>query len=102
MLLIIVLVMSSPVSPGPSRSRPSTSRDEPALGARGQDYDELATRMEQQHAKIRAHELAAEERRRFDELCLQEQARRAESRKQYLRQERLARTISTKDRRLLS
>jgi hypothetical protein len=42
------------------------------VDARGQDRDELATRIEQQRAKIRALELAAEEHRRADELRIQE------------------------------
>lgn len=80
----------------------SNSRDEPASGARKQDHDTLAMRLEQQREKIGALELAAEERMRSDELNIQVQARRAQSRKQDLRRQRLARSITIKDRRLLS
>ena len=73
-LLMIILIMSPPISPTSSRSQPSNSRDEAVLTARGQGRDELAERIEQQRAKIRALELAAEERRRSDELRMQEQA----------------------------
>jgi hypothetical protein len=99
---MIVLIMSPPLSPTPSCSQPSNSQDEPILTARGQDQDELATRIEQQRAEIRALELAAEERRRVDELRIQEQARRAESRRQDISQQQLSTAISTEDRRALS
>jgi hypothetical protein len=97
-----ILIMSPPILPNSSPSRPSDSRDRPALTSRALSRDELATKIEQQHAKIRALELAAEDRRRSDERRIQEQARRAESRKQDSCQQRLARTISTKDRVTLS
>ena len=41
--------------------------------------DEMATRIEEQRAKIRALELAVEERRRANEIRIQERARETES-----------------------
>ncbi|KAH8800698.1 hypothetical protein F5884DRAFT_890286 [Xylogone sp. PMI_703] len=76
--------MSSPISPPDSRSRPFNLQDESMLGAGEQGQNELAVRIEQQRAKIRALELAAGERRRADELRIQGQARRAETRGQRL------------------
>jgi hypothetical protein len=73
--------MSSPILPTGSRSQSSDLQDEVILSARSQDRDELATRIEQQGAKIRALKLAVEERRRA-ELRLQERAQRAVSRRQ--------------------
>lgn len=72
----------------------SNSRDELAASSSttSQGQEELAIRIEQQRSKIRALELAAEERRRSNGLRIQEQAREAEFRKQYLRRQRLART----------
>jgi hypothetical protein len=72
------------------------------IDCRWLDRDELATRIEQQRAKIRALELAAEERRRADELRIQEQAQKARSRRQESRQQRLLTAICTADRRVLS
>jgi hypothetical protein len=99
---MIALIMSPPISPTLSRSQPSNPQDELIPTARWQDRDELATRIEQQRAKIRALELAAKERRRVDELRIQEKARRAESRRQDIHQQRLSTAISTEDRRALS
>jgi hypothetical protein len=72
--------MSTPALPTPSSFPPPNLQDEPILYARGHGMDELAAKIEVQRAKVRALELAAEERRRSDELRIQEQARRAESR----------------------
>ena len=90
---MIVVVLFPPVSI-------SNSRERLAAGAPSQAQGELAIRIEQQRSKIQALELAAEERRRSNDLCIQEQTREAESIKQYLRQQQLAGT--THDRCLLS
>jgi hypothetical protein len=68
--------MSPPILRTPSSSLPFNLQNKPILSPEGQSRDELAARIEQQRAKIRALELAAEERRRSDELRIQEQARR--------------------------
>jgi hypothetical protein len=98
---MIILIMSPPTSPTSSRSRPSNSRDEPALTTRGHGRDELATRIEQQRAKIRALEPAAKECRRSDELRNPRTALKSRV-LGWLHQQRLAGTISTKDIRALS
>jgi hypothetical protein len=90
---VIVVVLFPPVSI-------SNSRERLAAGAPSQAQRELAIRIEQQRSKIQALELAAEERRRSNDLCIQEQTREAESIKQYFRQQQLAGT--THDRCLLS
>jgi TolA-binding protein len=72
--------------PTPSGSLSSDLQADPILGARGQVKDELTTRIEEQRAKIRALELAVEERRRADEVRIQERLRETESIKQELRQ----------------
>ncbi|KAL5350975.1 hypothetical protein ACLOAV_004548 [Pseudogymnoascus australis] len=64
-----------------------------ALDAKGQGKDELSVRIEQQRAKIRALELAAEERRRANQPRIQERAREAES----IRRQRLRVAVSTED-----
>ena len=60
---MIVLIISPPILPH-SGSRPSYPQDELIPGPRGHDQDGLATRIEQQRAKIRALELAAKGRGR--------------------------------------
>jgi hypothetical protein len=61
----------------------------------------LVTRIEEQRTKIRALQVAAEERRRTDQLRIQEQSQKVESRRQELRQQRLPIAISIEDRRIL-
>jgi len=78
--------MSPPALPTPSGSPSSDLQADLILGARGHVKDELATRIEEQRAKIRAPELAVEKRRRADEVRIQERARETESIKQELRQ----------------
>jgi hypothetical protein len=79
----IVLLMSTPFLPTPSIPRPSTPPDESFLGTEGQDRPDLATSVEQQRARIRALEVAAEECRRADKNGLvysrqQEEQRRGD------------------------
>jgi len=83
---VIVSIMSPPALPTPSGSPSSDLQADLILGARGHVKDELATRIEEQRAKIRAPELAVEKRRRADEVRIQERARETESIKQELRQ----------------
>lgn len=98
---VVVSIMSRTALPTPSGSPSSDLQADPILGARGQVKDELATRIEEQRAKIRALELAVEERRRADQVRIQERARETESIKQELRQ-RLLVAVSTEDRLVLN
>lgn len=78
--------MSSPILPTPSSSLPPGLQGEPILASEGHCSDELAERIEQQRAKIRVLELAAEEHRRSDQLRIQKRPQKAESRSQDIRQ----------------
>ena len=93
--------MSPTALPTPSGSPSSDLQADPILGGRGQVKDELTTRIEEQRAKIRALELAVEERRQANEVRIQERARETESIKQELRQ-RLLVAVSTEDRLVLN
>jgi hypothetical protein len=70
--------MSAPIVSDVS-SRPSISQEKLIPRSRGQDQNELPTRIERQRIKVRALELAAQERRRADQLRVQEQDQGAES-----------------------
>src|SRR5258708_13776451 len=94
--------MSPPILRTPSSSLPFNLQNKPILSPEGQSRDDLAARIEQQRSKIRALELAAEERRRSDQLRIREQAQTAESRRQGFRQQRLSTPISTGDGHVLS
>ena len=63
-LFVMVLLMSTSSLFTPSSSQPSTSPHVSSLSSGGQVGQDLAARIEQQRAKIRALEHAAEERRR--------------------------------------
>ncbi|KAH8800697.1 hypothetical protein F5884DRAFT_534125 [Xylogone sp. PMI_703] len=102
LLFIAVLIMSSPVLPTPPGSQPSNVQGEAFLVIEGQCRDELAVRIEQQRAKIRQLELAAEERRRSDQLRIQERSQKAESRSQDIRQQWLSTVASTTEGGVLS
>ena len=78
--------MSSPTPPTSSGSLPADLQSGPTLVTKGQCGDELAVRIEQQRAKIRVLELAAEEHRRSDQLRIQKRPQKAESRSQDIRQ----------------
>jgi hypothetical protein len=88
--------MSPSTLPTPSGSPSSNLRANPILDTNGQGRDDLGVRIEEQRAKIRALQLAAKDRRRADQVRIQERAREAESRRQVLRQ-RLLTAVGTED-----
>ncbi|KFZ17843.1 hypothetical protein V501_01527, partial [Pseudogymnoascus sp. VKM F-4519 (FW-2642)] len=93
--------MSSPTLPTPSGSLPPDLQAGPILVTEGQCGDELAVRIEQQRAKIRVLELAADERRRSDQLRIQERSQKAECRSRDVRRQRVSTAVSTAERRVL-
>lgn len=97
LLLIAISIMFSPTLPIPSGSPLVNLRARLIPDANEQGKNELSARIEEQRAKIRALELAAEERKRADRLRIQERAREAESRKR----QRLREVVSTEDRLIL-
>ena len=92
--------MSRPILSTPSSSRPSNPQDGLIPSSGGRDPDDLAIKIEQQRAKIRAFKLAAQKRRQTDQLRIQEQAQTKKSWRQELYQ-RLVIAVSTKDRHVL-
>ena len=98
LMLILVSIMSPPTLLTPSGSLLINLRRRLVPDAKGQGKDELSTRIEEQRAKIRALELAAEERKRADQLRIQERAREAES----IKCQRLRVAVSTEDRLVLN
>ena len=94
--------MSPPILPTLSSSRPSSPQDGSIPSTGDQDRNDLAIKIEQQRAKIRALELAAQERRQTDQLRLQEQTQRTEFNRQQSRHQGLVMAVCAEDRLVLS
>ena len=98
LMLIVVSIMSPLPLLTPSGCLLINLRGRLVPDAKGQGEDELSARVEEQRAKIRALELAAEGRKRADQLRIQERAREAES----IKRQRLRVAVSTEDRLILN
>jgi hypothetical protein len=97
LMLIVVSIMSPPTLLTTYGSLLIKMQGSLVPGAQEQGKDELSARIEEQRAKIRALEVAAEERKRADQLRIQEGVREAES----IKRQRLRVAVSTGDRFIL-